>query len=30
MIKKTLSFAWTAGNDSYYLQQARQSFPERD
>lgn len=30
MIKKTLSFAWTAGNDSYHLQKARQSFPERD
>jgi hypothetical protein len=30
MIKKTFSFAWTAGNDSYHLQKARQSFPERD
>jgi hypothetical protein len=30
MIKKTLSTAWIAGNDSYHLQKARQSFPERD
>lgn len=28
MIKKTLSFAWSAGSDSYHLQQARQNYPE--
>lgn len=28
MIKKTLSIAWTAGNDSYHLQQVRKNHPE--
>ncbi|MBF8677367.1 hypothetical protein [Pseudomonas fulva] len=28
MIKKTLSFAWTAGSDSYHLQQARKNHSE--
>lgn len=30
MIGKSVSFAWSAGNDSYHLQQARQQFPEPD
>ncbi|WP_095151284.1 hypothetical protein [Pseudomonas sp. Irchel s3b5] len=28
MIKKTVSIAWTAGCDSYHLQQARKKFSE--
>lgn len=28
MIKKSISIAWTAGNDSYHLQQARQNHSE--
>ncbi|MDV7211462.1 hypothetical protein [Azotobacter beijerinckii] len=30
MIRKSVSFAWSAGKDSYHLQQARQKFPEPD
>lgn len=30
MINKTISIAWSAGNDSYHLQQARQKFSESE
>lgn len=30
MIRKSVSFAWSAGKDSYHLQQARQQNPEPD
>lgn len=30
MNKKTMSFAWCAGNDSYHLQQARQNYSESE
>lgn len=28
MLKKSISIAWTAGNDSYHLQQARENYSE--
>lgn len=30
MVGKYVSFAWSAGKDSYHLQQTRQQFPESE